>query len=214
MFGASTPDAMNMFTPLTKEVVNQHFNYLAMNLANIAVRRVLKLPFLVVLLLFFSFKSKAQIIGDSVVCANSSMIYSYPYTTGYSYIWNSFGSAQSTANNNSLTVTWGSAGYGQITLIVKNALGVTTYSAAMNVTINPLPVPRIIPMNTSGCNIPPPISVIDGTVVAVDSLKGTCYEVCDSSLYYYKAAYPSANHSYVWSVIPASPVDDLSCYRL
>ncbi len=163
---------------------------------------------LLAFLFFVSFRLSASISGSTVVCANSSSQYTTSPTAGYIYLWNVTGAAQSAANSNTFTVTWGpysAATSGLITLIVKNSFGVTVGTYSLNVSINPLPIPKIKPLKTNGCsNTLPPVTTDGGTVTGLDSSANQCYMVCDSTIYEYQPVFPSATQNYVWSVIPSS----------
>lgn len=163
---------------------------------------------LLAFLFFVSFRLSASISGSTVVCANSSSQYTTSPTAGYIYLWNVTGAAQSAANSNTFTVTWGpysAATSGLITLIVKNNFGVTVGTYSLNVTINPLLIPKIKPLKTNGCsNTLSPVTTDGGTVTGLDSSANQCYMVCDSTIYEYEPVFPSATQNYVWSVIPSS----------
>lgn len=162
-------------------------------------------------LLFFSFlslgKLYASISGPTVVCANAASQYTTSFTLGYTYQWNVSGAAQSAANSNTFTVTWGpysAAVPGLITLVVLDGLGNTVSTHSLNVTINPLPIPKIKPLSTNGCVNTIPPATEDGTVSVVDSLSAQCFMVCDSTIYGYEPAFPSTNHNYTWTIIPST----------
>ncbi|MBX3164700.1 MAG: PKD domain-containing protein [Bacteroidetes bacterium] len=147
-----------------------------------------------------------SISGNSVVCANSSQMYSVPYTSGYTYLWNVTGVSANTANSNSLAVTFGappSSGNVTITLFVYDNNGSPVAgSPSLVVWVNPLPQPEVVPENANGCSYQIQ-RIRDGRPVVQDSIDN-CYLVCDSTIYRYKVGQFLAGHVYNWSVIPVS----------
>ncbi|MBX2946931.1 MAG: PKD domain-containing protein [Cyclobacteriaceae bacterium] len=93
--------------------------------------------------------------GTSTVCANQTgLVYSSPNTPGNIYIWSVLGGTiAGGAGTNSITVNWGSAGAGSVTLIeFIPTTGCVTTSAPLSVTINPNPTPFITGANTVCAN--------------------------------------------------------------
>jgi autotransporter-associated beta strand protein len=91
------------------------------------------------------------IVGNNTVCANDiNKIYSTPFVAGHTYSWVVTGGVISgSSSNNSVTVNWGAAGIGTLTLtetIIATSCSVTT--APYNVNINNLPTPAITGLST------------------------------------------------------------------
>jgi len=91
------------------------------------------------------------ISGDNTVCANEqNVIYTSPFTAGNTYSWNvTGGTINGPSTNNTVTVDWGVAGPGTLTL-TESVGGCTTVTPVYNVTINPNPTP-VIAGNTNVC---------------------------------------------------------------
>ncbi|MBX2966676.1 MAG: PKD domain-containing protein [Cyclobacteriaceae bacterium] len=91
------------------------------------------------------------ISGSATVCANTTgEIYSTPHVAGDLYSWSITGGIiVAGAGTNSITVDWGGAGTGSVTVtqfIVSSSCTVTT--PPYNVTIEPIPTPSITGDNT------------------------------------------------------------------
>ncbi|MCK6617987.1 MAG: autotransporter-associated beta strand repeat-containing protein [Cyclobacteriaceae bacterium] len=95
------------------------------------------------------------VTGTTTVCANQSGLnYSSPNVPGNIYIWSVLGGTITAGGGtNSITVTWGSAGPGSVTLIeFIPTTGCVTTSAPLAVTINANPAPFITGDNTVCAN--------------------------------------------------------------
>ncbi|QOI98199.1 MAG: autotransporter-associated beta strand repeat-containing protein [Flammeovirgaceae bacterium] len=93
--------------------------------------------------------------GTTTVCANQAgLSYSSPNVPGNIYIWSVLGGTITAGGGtNSITVTWGSAGSGSVTLIeFIPSTGCVTTSAPLAVTINANPTPAISGDNTVCAN--------------------------------------------------------------
>jgi hypothetical protein len=91
------------------------------------------------------------ISGLTAVCANEAgVVYSTPNAPGNSYTWVvTGGSVVAGAGTSSITVNWGAAGTGSITLTeLVPASACVTVTAPYNVTINPIPSPVVSGDNT------------------------------------------------------------------
>ncbi|MBX2970593.1 MAG: T9SS type A sorting domain-containing protein [Cyclobacteriaceae bacterium] len=88
------------------------------------------------------------ISGDNAVCANEqNVVYTSPFTAGNTYSWNvTGGTIDGPSTNNTVTVDWGAAGPGTLTL-TESVGGCTTVTPVYNVTINPNPTPVITGSN-------------------------------------------------------------------
>lgn len=85
------------------------------------------------------------ISGTQSICEGGSATYSVPANAGHSYQWSVAG-GQITSGQNSaqVTVAWGAAGSGQLTVFETiDSTGCFAQSNAYNVTINTLPTPMI-----------------------------------------------------------------------
>lgn len=148
------------------------------------------------------------ISGSTVVCANSSHMYTTTYTAGYTYVWSVFGAAGNSSSNNTFVVTYGQPPVGtggncQITLVVMNSTGSIVATGSLVTHVNPTPMPEIVTLSSMGCNGSP--VEYDINIPLIDSTKDYCYKVCDSTMFKYKVGSTfDPNHNYVWSVIPAS----------
>jgi large repetitive protein len=85
------------------------------------------------------------ISGTGSLCALSTASYSTPSNPGRSYRWTiSGGTINSGQSTNSISVTWGAAGTGTLTVMDSvNSTGCKTTTSNYNVTINPNPTPAI-----------------------------------------------------------------------
>ncbi len=81
--------------------------------------------------------------GSASVCeGDSGDVYSTPSVAGHSYVWTiGGGTITAGAGTNSVTVTWGSAGTGQLSVQETiDATGCTITTSPYSITINPVPV--------------------------------------------------------------------------
>jgi hypothetical protein len=95
------------------------------------------------------------ISGTTPVCANQiGVVYSTPALGGRSYAWTvTGGTITSGAGTNSITVSWGATGPGNVQLTETiTASGCSTIATAFPVTINPLPTPVISGTNSVCAN--------------------------------------------------------------
>ncbi len=82
-----------------------------------------------------------QVIGNDTVCAQSSVNYSTSFTPGNTYLWSVTGGTIVSNNNVAITVLWGAAGNGSVTLTVTNPLQCdSTVSAGIVIAPQPAPV--------------------------------------------------------------------------
>lgn len=110
--------------------------------------------------------STSSITGSSSVCANSTTTYSVPSTPGSTYLWSVTGGIpNSSINDNSFTVKWGSSGTGSLSLIETNSYGCTT-SLSRSITKNQSPYFYIdgvkldqVPIYPFDCTISTPYSI-------------------------------------------------------
>ncbi|MEO5569951.1 MAG: PKD domain-containing protein [Bacteroidia bacterium] len=116
-----------------------------------------------------------SIIGNSNLCENSTQVYTALLVSDINYQWTATGGNIISANTNSVTVQWDSAGNYTITLTETNVAGCDS-SITVSVTINPDPVP-----------------VINGPS-----------SVCTTTITQYTVANPVAGNSYNWSVTGGS----------
>lgn len=86
-----------------------------------------------------SVPTKPDIVGDTVLCAESTIGYSTASTIGHTYQWRSTGSFQGGATSNSTMVTWNNAGAQNLKVIETNGDGCSD-SVSVSVTVNAKPV--------------------------------------------------------------------------
>lgn len=137
--------------------------------------------------------SACQITGDSAVCESETVNYlSVTTGAGYDYEWNAFGGTI-LGTGSSAIVSWGTAGSGQVTLIVRNNLGAIVCADVHNITIHPNPEPFITPSFAAGC-------LNDSFRNSLGKRDGLeCLPVCDSTWITYST--PNiAGSTYTWIV--------------
>lgn len=83
-----------------------------------------------------------QIQGNNVVCEISTTTYTTPFISSHSYVWNVSGGTILSTVNNSITVQWGLAGNGSISVTETNSL-LCDSTVSINITIAPQPAPII-----------------------------------------------------------------------
>ncbi|TAG44324.1 MAG: BspA family leucine-rich repeat surface protein [Cytophagia bacterium] len=84
------------------------------------------------------------IIGNNIICANSSQNYSVTNVVGSTYFWTITGGIiNSGQNTNSISVIWGTAGIGAIQLVETVTATNCETTTSQNITINLLPTPSI-----------------------------------------------------------------------
>lgn len=83
-----------------------------------------------------------QIQGNNVVCEISTTTYTTPFVSSHSYVWNVSGGTILSTVNNSITVQWGLAGNGSISVTETNSL-LCDSTVSINITIAPQPAPII-----------------------------------------------------------------------
>ncbi|TAG93064.1 MAG: T9SS C-terminal target domain-containing protein, partial [Bacteroidetes bacterium] len=120
-----------------------------------------------------------NISGDVAVCESSTNnIYSTNFTTGNSYFWLVVGGTITAGQNtNQITVTWGSAGIGSVSVDEKIILTNCIVTTTQNITINTLPTPNITNNN------------ITNNVAICETSIGNIYEVINS-----------VSNTYLWDV--------------
>ena len=137
--------------------------------------------------------SACPITGDSAVCESETVNYlSVTTGAGYDYEWNAFGGTI-LGTGSSAIVSWGTAGSGQVTLIVRNNLGAIVCADVHNITIHPNPEPFITPSFAAGC-------LNDSFRNSLGKRDGLeCLPVCDSTWITYST--PNiAGSTYTWIV--------------
>jgi gliding motility-associated-like protein len=78
----------------------------------------------------------ASVSGPSIVCENSSTTYTTPQTGSFTYSWAvSGGVITSGGTSNGITVQWGAAGAGQVSVTAVNTFGCSSQPFIYNVTI-------------------------------------------------------------------------------
>lgn len=160
----------------------------------------LKLTFLLCFLLgLMGLQADAQttdcsIYGDSTVCENEAQSYTSGYTGGYLYSWGVFGGTIVGSNTApSVNVNWGFVGSGQVTVVIKDSSNTVLCTKIMNVNVNPLPTPEIIPDAAPVCNLD---SGRNSTGEKRDDL---CVSACDSTWLTYTTEL-NAGSTYTWTV--------------
>ena len=164
----------------------------------------LTLTLVAAFLLFFNnsaqaivFTDSCAIYGDANVCENESQTYTSGYTGSLQYTWGAFGGTIVGSNTlPSVTVSWGFPGTGQVTMIVKDSANNVLCTKILNVTINPLPTPEIIPSFSATCAVDTGKSTQPG---GDGEHRNPCTVVCDSTWVTYTTAY-TAGSSYTWII--------------
>ena len=83
----------------------------------------------------------SAIVGTTTACAGSTTSYSVTNTAGSTYAWTITGGTQASgANTNSITVTWGAAGVGSVSVVETNAALCPGTAVTLPVTVGPQPV--------------------------------------------------------------------------
>ena len=97
--------------------------------------------------------STSVITGDTLVCENESgSAYSVANTTGSVYTWTINGGTQASGGTtNSITVDWGTAGVGSVSVVETNAGGCVGAPVNLNVAISPAPTTSGITGNANVC---------------------------------------------------------------
>ena len=95
----------------------------------------------------------SAVTGDIAVCANETgIIYSVTNTAGSTYAWTVTGGVQTGGtNSSSITVTWGTAGAGNVQVVETNAAGCPGAPVNLAVTINALPTTSAITGDIAVC---------------------------------------------------------------
>ena len=141
-----------------------------------------------------------SITGNAAPCAGRIQTYTYPGPSSYNYTWSITGQGASLTPTvgNQLTVTWGSAGPGSVSVLVKNG-NVTVDNTTLNVTVSASPQPYITTPSTVGCTEIRGKNLEQGANGAVGSGKqDTCYVVCHGSPVQYQTPLHSGS-TYSWS---------------
>lgn len=148
---------------------------------------------LFILGLTFSTTKACPITGDSAVCTNETVSYlSVTTGAGYNYEWNAFGGTI-LGLGSTATVSWGTPGTGQVTLIVRNSFGTIICTDVHNITIHANPEPFITPSFAAGCLND---STRDNPAGKRDGL--ICKPVCDSMwVTYTTPSHPGSTYSWI-----------------
>ena len=161
----------------------------------------LKLTFLLCFFLgLMGLQAKAQttdcsIYGDSTVCENEPQSYTSGYVGGYQYSWGAFGGTIVGSNTlSSVNINWGFVGSGQVTVVIKDSANTVLCTKVMNVVVNPLPTPEIIPSISPICNLD--TSKQPGSDGRDDDL---CVSACDSTWITYSTE-NNAGSTYTWII--------------
>ena len=94
----------------------------------------------------------SPITGQDTVCQNSTISYFIFPSAGSTYNWTASGGVISgSATGTFISVIWGTAGSGSVTVSETNAVGCTGVSQTMNIVINPVPLPVSILGNSNLC---------------------------------------------------------------
>jgi len=160
----------------------------------------LKLTFILCFFLgLMSLQAEAQstdcsIFGDSTVCENEAQSYTSGYTGGYQYSWGVFGGTIVGSNTApSVNVNWGFVGSGQVTVVIKDSSNTVLCTKIMNMMVNPLPTPEIIPDAAPVCNV-------DSSRQSTGEKRDDeCISACDSTWLTYTTKL-NAGSTYTWSV--------------
>ena len=84
--------------------------------------------------------SNPSVSGSSTVCANSTQSYSTASVVGHTYLWSvSGGTISGSATGNSVSVTWGAAGAGTISVLETVTATLCSNTSILNVTKNGQP---------------------------------------------------------------------------
>jgi hypothetical protein len=117
--------------------------------------------------------------GDSVVCKNAEVNYTF-HSSDPSPTFNvypTYVSNHVTSSGDHTTVKWSVAGIYQI--IAEYVIAGTHRFDTTQVTVNPLPVPVIIPDGSIGCTTR--VVVVEGDGQSAHNGYITCFSVCDST---------------------------------
>lgn len=138
----------------------------------------------------FCQSARAQITGDTSVCAGETVTYYAPYVNGASYFWNvTGGNLLGSPATDSAVVQWGNAGAG--TIIVSQTNPTAVYF--LNVTIHPNPNPVITHAPYPTC----PTDTGTGQSGSVQDHKPACEKVCKFATITYSTAL-NAGSTYQW----------------
>ncbi|MFZ7115451.1 MAG: gliding motility-associated C-terminal domain-containing protein [Bacteroidota bacterium] len=96
------------------------------------------------------------ILGNTLICDNSTEIFilNSATTVGSTYTWSADSASSSTLNltQDTLSVVWGTAGTGNITVFETNSFGCNSDTSVYNITINAHPIASILPDSSAICN--------------------------------------------------------------
>lgn len=155
------------------------------------MKRLLQFTAISFLALLANASLACPIIGDSNICTGSLVTYSSTTTgAGYTYEWSAFGGSISPSGTTA-SVNWGTAGSGQVTLIVRDAFGAVVCTDLHNITINAIPEPSILPNLSSSC--------VNGRDNSGRKRELDCFAVCDSTWVTYSTL-NNAGSTYTWVV--------------
>ncbi|HVN57340.1 MAG TPA: hypothetical protein VMT63_03495, partial [Bacteroidales bacterium] len=106
------------------------------------------------------------ITGSNAVCPNASgIVYSTPLVAGHTYLWAvTGGSISGSATGNTVTINWGAAGIGTLTVTETNATGCVTTTPTYNVT---------------KADVTPPTAVCKNATIYVDNTGNVTLAVTD-----------------------------------
>lgn len=100
----------------------------------------------------FAFPVTPSISGPDSVCENSITSYSVTSTVGSTYNWNvSGGTIIGSSTGSFISVNWGTAGAGQVSVTETNVAGCIGSTQIKNIVINPVPLPPTVSGNTNLC---------------------------------------------------------------
>ncbi len=108
------------------------------------------------------FDEDISVNGDISTCANSTCIYSTPFSNEYSYSWTVTGGQITQQNNNSVLVHWNGSGSGIVQLSVRNMYGCDS-SVSASVIIHSVSSPFIIG-NATLCSNRPARFIVAGAL--------------------------------------------------
>ncbi len=160
------------------------------------MEKLSKFPFFIFFIIcsLVSFVVNAQttltITGDNDVCVGEVSSYSLsPPVTGATFAWAVSSSGNVLNSGTSGVIQWTTAGSVTITVLGVDTAGTTVAQGNLNVSINDIPQPNIIPSNYVTCAVEDTIPVKDGF----------CTLACENGTVIYSVA-NIAGATYNWSV--------------
>ncbi|MGL2964597.1 beta strand repeat-containing protein, partial [Flavobacterium sp. RSB2_4_14] len=95
----------------------------------------------------------SSITGSGSVCSGSTSAYSVTDTAGSSYAWTITGGTQASGGTtSSITVTWGAAGSGSVSVVETNVATCVGTAVNLSVTVNPNSTPTVTLTSSDGDN--------------------------------------------------------------